>query len=327
MSKKRPNPARTASSPLRGGQRRKSVGDFVRGGDFSGYWETRISQASAGAILVRGYPVEDLIEHLSYIESLWLIVRGELPNEDQAALLDLVLRSGMDQQFVNSAVCAARFTASAFPESPIPGIASGMLATGSVTGSPQECAEMLVEALHRKRREHRSASVAARAVVASRLRTKGYVPGFGHPLHHVREPRAETLRRLVQERGGWGPVGNLLDAIGVALATAKKHPLPMNLAGAMAACMVDLGWHPLEIGALGAIGYAPALLAHVVEEIRQGVPLRIIPDGLGARYSGRARRPLPVDVLARGGAGLQPTKTHRRGNRKLADDGHERSPA
>jgi len=243
---------------------------------------------------VRGYPVEELIEHLRYVESVWLLVRGELPAARQAAILELVLKSALDQQFINAAVCAARFTASAFPESPIPAIASGMLATGSVTGSPQECAEMLYAGLERKKRDRISDEVVARDAVEQWLRTRGYVPGFGHPIHKEREPRAETLRRLARRAGGWGAAGALFEAVGAALAAVRGRVLPMNLAGAIAACMVDLHWHPLEIGALGAVAYAPALLAHVVEEIREGVPLRIIPDALGARYAGPPERHLPA---------------------------------
>lgn len=273
--------------------RRRSVGDFVRSGDFSGYWQTHISSAAPGKILVRGYPIEELIEHLSYIESAWLLIRGELPAPREAALLELVLKSAMDQQFINSAVCAARFTASAFPESPIPAIASGMLATGSITGSPQECAEMLYAAAERKAREQLGAEEVARKVVRDWLGRKGYVPGFGHPIHKTREPRAEAVRRLARGLRGWGQSGALLDSIGVALAEEKGRPLPMNLAGAIAGVMADLHWHPLEIGALGAVGYGMALVAHVVEEIRAGVPLRIIPDAFGARYVGPAERHLP----------------------------------
>lgn len=283
-------------------RRRRSIGEFVRSGDFSGYWETRISSAKPGEILVRGYPVEELIEHLTYIECVWLLVRGELPQEREARLLELALKSAMDQQFVNSAVCAARFTASASPESAIPALASGMLATGSVTGSPQECAEMLVAGSERRAREGWDHEEAARQAVSEWLGTKGRVPGFGHPLHKTAEPRAQTLRRLALEGGGWGESGVLLDAIGSALAAARGRRLPMNLAGAIAAVMVDLGWHPLEIGALGAVGYAMALLAHVVEEIREGVPLRIIPEQMGARYTGPQLRHLPERVRRRRGS-------------------------
>ncbi len=96
---------------------RRRVGQYVASGDWSDYWTTRISHAESGKIHVRGYPIEELIEHLSYSESAVLLLRGELPDEREAALFDLALRSGMDQQFINSAACAARYTASAFPDS------------------------------------------------------------------------------------------------------------------------------------------------------------------------------------------------------------------
>ncbi|MFQ5666117.1 MAG: citrate/2-methylcitrate synthase, partial [Candidatus Binatia bacterium] len=271
---------------------RRSIGSYIKTGDFSAYWQTRISHAAPGKILVRGYPIEELIEHLTYVESAWLLIRGELPTAREAALLELVLKSAMDQQFINSAVCAARFTASAFPESPIPAIASGMLATGSVTGSPQQCAEMLVAAQQQAREGHGHDAI-AQDTVTEWLRTTGRVPGFGHPIHKSGEPRAKILRRLARKAGGWGESGALFDAIGAALEAAKRRTIPMNLAGAIAAVMVDLGWHPLEIGALGAVGYGMALVAHVVEEIRDGVPLRIIPEVLGARYVGARKRHLP----------------------------------
>lgn len=284
-------------SDASGGKQRKSIGDFIRSGDFSDYWSTAISRAGEGEILVRGYPVTELIEHLSYVETVWLLVCGELPTDRQAKLLELVLKSAMDQQFINSAVCAARFTASAFPESAIPAIASGMLATGSVTGSPQECAEMLYGALGDGGR--RAVRDTASEVVSRWLEKKGRVPGFGHPIHKRGEPRAETLRRLSIEHGGWGQSGALYDAIGEALGRAKGKPLVRNLAGTIAAVMVDLEWDPLAIGALGAVGYAMALLAHVVEEIRSGVPLRIIPQALGARYIGPEKRHLPEQFVKR----------------------------
>ena len=35
--------------------------------------------------------------------------------------------------------------------------------------------------------------------------------------------------------------------------------------------------------------------AHVIEEIKDGVPLRIIPDALGSRYIGHPERHVPKD--------------------------------
>ena len=267
---------------------RRHIGQYVASGDWSDYWTTRISRAESGRIWVRGYPIEELIEGLSYTESAFLLVHGELPDDRQTALFDLVLRSGMDQQFISAAVGAARFTASAFPDSPVPALASGMLASGSVTGSSQEPAEMLIEALSWGIDE---ADACTRAVELW-LERRGAVPGLGHPLHKSAEPRAVTVRRLAQELGGWGEHGRLLDAIEAELENRKGRLIPINLAGALGAVLADLGFDPLIIGGLGALSYGMALLAHITEEIREGVPLRIIPDALGAHYAGPAERHL-----------------------------------
>jgi citrate synthase len=270
-------------------RRRRHVGQYVASGDWSDYWTTRISRAEKGRIWVRGYPVEELIEHLSYPEAAFLLLQGELPDEREAALFDLALRSGMDQELINSAACAARFTASAFPDSPVPALASGMLASGSVTGSPQEPAEMLIEAVRSKRAE----AEAARQAVDRWLERRGSVPGLGHPIHKEAEPRAVTLRRVALERDGWRKHGQMLDAVEAEVAQRKGRRIPINLAGAIGALLADLGFDPLAIGGLGALSYGMALLAHIVEEIREGVPLRIIPRELGALYAGPGERHLP----------------------------------
>jgi citrate synthase len=276
---------------------RRHIGQYVASGDWSDYWTTRISRAESGKIHVRGYPIEELIEHLSYTEAAFLLLRGELPDERETALFDLALRSGMDQQLISSAACAARFTASAFPDSPVPALASGILASGSVTGSPQEPAEMLIEAVGWGLSEQ---DAAVRAL-DTWLERRGAVPGLGHPLHKVAEPRAVTLRRLALELDGWREHGRLLDAIEGELERRKGRRIPINLAGALGAMLADLGFDPLVIGGMGALGYGMALLAHIVEEIREGVPLRIIPDALGAHYAGPDDRSLPAERKRGGG--------------------------
>ena len=127
------------------------------------------------------------------------------------------------------------------------------------------------------------------------LERRGAVPGLGHPMHKQAEPRAVTLRRIALERDGWRAQGRLLDAIEAELERRKGRHIPINLAGALGALLADLGFHPLAIGGIGALGYGAALLAHIVEEIREGVPLRIIPDALGAHYAGPEERHLPPD--------------------------------
>ena len=273
------------------GPSRRHVGQYVASGDWSDYWTTRISRAESGKIWVRGYPVEELIEGLSFAESAFLLLKGELPDERELALFDLAMRSGMDQQLISSATGAARFTASAFPDSPIPALASGILASGSVTGSPQEPAQMLIEAVGWGGNE----SDAAKRVLDVWSERRGAVPGLGHPVHKGAEPRAVSVRKVALELDGWREHGRMLDAVESELENVKGRRIPINLAGALGALMADLAFDPLVIGGLGALGYGVALLAHIVEEIREGVPLRIIPDALGSRYAGPEERHLPSD--------------------------------
>src|SRR3990170_7296462 len=94
-------------------ERRHSVGDFMRSGDWSGYWTTKISHAEQGRIWVRGYPLEEIVDKLSFVEAMWLLIRGELPTRQQAAVWELTMKVALDQQFISSAARAARFAASA----------------------------------------------------------------------------------------------------------------------------------------------------------------------------------------------------------------------
>ena len=279
----------------RGQPRRRSIGEFMKSGDWSGYWTTRISRAEGGRIWVRGYPLEEIVEKLSFVEAMWLLLRGELPTRQQADIWELTMKVAMDQQFISSAACAARFVASAHPESPIPGVAAGILAHGSVTGSPRPAAEMIYQAFELMGREGLSREEAAARAVDRYLGQEGTAPGFGHPIHKETEPRAEILRRKVQELGGWGEKAQLFEAIHAALCQRLGKPLPINLAGMVAAVYCELGFEPIEIEALAAVGYSYAIVAHVVEEIREGVPLRVIPDALGAKYIGPAERHIPDD--------------------------------
>ena len=275
--------------------KRRSVGEFMRSGDWSGYWTTRISRAEQGRIWVRGYPLDEVVAKLSFIEAMWLLVRGELPSRQQAAIWEAAMKVAMDQQFISSAACAARFVASAHPESPKPGLAAGILAHGSVTGSPRPAAEMIYAAYELMQREGLSREEAAERTVDAHLQGQGLMPGFGHPIHKETEPRAEILRRQVTELGGWGEKAQLFEAIHEALQRRLGRPLPINLAGMIAAVYCELGFDPIEIEALAAVGYGFAITAHVVEEIREGVPLRIILDALGAAYAGPPERHIPND--------------------------------
>ncbi|MBI4590436.1 MAG: hypothetical protein HY725_16525 [Candidatus Rokubacteria bacterium] len=265
------------------------------GGDsWEGYWTTKVGWASQGKILVRGYRAEELIRRLTFAEAAYLVIRGELPTPPRAQALDAVLRSALDQAFISSAVPPARFAASAAPEAPAGAIAAGVIAFGSVTGSPRQCAEMLIAAHQMMKRDRLGLAQTARRTVERYANEQRKIPGLGHPMHKRSEPRAQALREIAMKLGVWGERARLLDAIQREATRCFARPLTMNLAGAGAAVLLEIGFDPLEMVGLAILGYLPALIAHTTEEIREGVPLRIIPEALGARYAGPPERRLPA---------------------------------
>jgi citrate synthase len=275
--------------------KRRHVGEFLAKGDWSDYWTTRISRVEEGRIWVRGYPLEEIVERLSFVKAMWLLIRGEHPTKREAALWELLLKVAMDQQFISAATCAARFVASAHPEYPIPGVAAGILDHGTVTGPPRPAAEMIYRTYQAVEREGLSPPEAGLRTVDADLARGESFPGLGHPIHKTAEPRAELLRRKAQEMGAWGPKAQLMEVIQEATQQRIDKRLPINLAGMMAALYCELGFDPLEIEALAAISYGFAIVAHMVEEIKEGVPLCIIAEALGARYAGPPERHIPHD--------------------------------
>ena len=44
----------------------------------SDWWRTSVIDIHPGEIDIRGYPVQDLIGQLSFVEMIWLMTRGDL---------------------------------------------------------------------------------------------------------------------------------------------------------------------------------------------------------------------------------------------------------
>jgi len=274
--------------------RGRRLGDYYRSGDWSDYWQTAVSFVGPHKLLIRGYPIDELIEHLTFSEVLFLTVRGELATKAQARVLDAALSSIPSHQWVAAHLLSAAVTASAFPESPIPGIASGILSMGSVTVSPQETAA-LIEHGRALMREGMTMDQAADRVVDDYRAEGRLIPGLGHPNHKNQDPRATALAKVARKYDVWGDACELYARVHLAFNRKTGKDLPINIDGMLGCVLAELGFTPFEMAGIAATAAMPGIVAHVVEEITNGVPLRIVPDALGSRYTGPAERHLPKD--------------------------------
>jgi citrate synthase len=161
---------------------------------------------------------------------------------------------------------AARMTLAAEPESLQGAVAAGILGAGPVVlGTSESCARLLEEA-QGKVASGGEPAVVARDVARAIHSSGAKVPGFGHPLHHPVDPRAERILELADARGVSGPHAGLAGFLRDAVAEAWEKPLPMNVAMPIAAVMLDLDFPSAAVKAVPILARTAGLLAHLAEE-------------------------------------------------------------
>lgn len=261
---------------------------------YNKYWTTSISEIDRNFITIRGYPLEEISGRVSYVDAIILCLRGELPGEVESTCINAIFTAAMDHQFLNATALAARVVVSANPD-PVVGIAAGILSFGRVTaGVPAYVLELINDAFARTDGPDTYDAVATEVVADYRARG-ARIPGFGHPLHDMVGPhytfRSQLLRDRVAEAGlpGDGKVA-FYEALHTAFLRTVNKPLPINVDGVMGAVFAELGYTSLQTQALAPFTMLPGIVAHAVEEITDGVPLRIVPESY---YVGKPVRHRP----------------------------------
>ncbi len=252
-------------------------------------WFTNITDVAPNKIRLRGYPIEELMGRKSFAEVVWLALLGELPSETEGKLLDAILVSSVDHGVTPPSTLAARAAAST--GAPVnAALASGVLAVNRFHGGAVEgCMNALAEALAEMKETGVSREEAAAAIVERYREAGRRVEGFGHRLHDD-DPRAARLFALAEELGLAREGIPMARALEAALANVTGKVLPLNVDGAIAACLFDLGFEPYVANAFFIMARMPGWLAHVLEERARERPMRRIEpsawayDGPGERH-------------------------------------------
>ncbi|MDQ7859639.1 MAG: citryl-CoA lyase [Armatimonadota bacterium] len=254
------------------------------------WWRTAIVDVAPGMIRIRGYPIEQLIGGVPFPVMIWLMLRGELPTDAQAALLDAALVAAVDHGPQAPSIAIARMTATCGLG--LNGaVAAGVNALGDVHGGAgQQCME-----LYNAVADAWTGGVSLAHAVDTHLgAVRGYVPGFGHRFHPV-DPRARRLLDLVEQAASAGAVSGRFAAIGRAieawLARRKRRPVPMNIDGATAVVFCELGFPPDLGRGLFILSRTVGIVAHAWEQTRQGERIKgPMPPQVGYTYEGPAPR-------------------------------------
>ena len=232
-------------------------------------------------IRVRGYDLVEMIGRKSFGDVVYLLLSGELPEGNQGRMVEACLVAASEHSVVAPSVDAARFVASAG----VPlqaAVAAGVTGLGDHHGGAVDaCARLLLDAAE-----------SDAETVAGRVKEEGRrLPGFGHVVHDP-DPRAARLMEVAGElgfRGRWCDLAEELQ--GVTQAVFGKQ-LDMNVDGALAAILLELGLDWRLGKAFYVIARPPGFVAHVYEEQTRERPYRDV-GWKNVEYDGPEDRPLP----------------------------------
>jgi citrate synthase len=212
----------------------------------------------------------DLMGQVSFGELAFWLVTQHRPTPSQVRVFEAVLVALAEHGFTPTAI-AARLTYLSAPDSVQGALAAGLLGGGSrFLGVTEDCGRFLAEALAEEGQPEPASDadwdeVALRAVQRARAAGK-FVPGLGHPVHKVTDPRTPVLFRIAAEEGLRGPHLRLFEAVGRVHPQVLGRTLPLNGAGTCGAALADLGLPIDLLRGFALLARTAGLLGHLAEE-------------------------------------------------------------
>jgi citrate synthase len=244
---------------------------------------TSLGTSSAEAIRLLGHDLTaDLMGKVGFGELAFWLVAMRRPTSAETRVFEAVLVALADHGFTPTAI-AARLTYLSAPDSLQGALAAGLLGGGSrFLGVTEDCGSYLDEVLRR----HAAAGgswpaddggwdALALAAVRQRQADKRFVPGLGHPVHKVQDPRTPVLIAIAEQEGLRGPHLRLFEAIGRVHEQVLGRRLPLNGAGVCGAALADLGLPVELLRGFALLARAAGLLGQIAEERRRPIGMDV----------------------------------------------------
>jgi citryl-CoA lyase len=217
-------------------------------------FETDISTNIEGEHYIYNQKVTDLMQKVTFTDSIFLLYAGVLPTASQRNLLDAMLIAAAEHGVEAPSLYVPRVSTSSGNPVHV-AMAAGVLAIGDVHGGAGEAAVLML-----MRKE------SAEKLVAEYLESGKRLPGFGHKIYSDEDPRARIIFDIAAKNNLPLVAFEKARSIETALATAKGKKFPLNVDGAFAAGVITLGLPPAAAKALFVLARAAGMGAHAIEE-------------------------------------------------------------
>jgi citrate synthase len=233
-------------------------------------YRTGIGTSTPDTITLLGHDLAgELLGQVGFGELAYWLIAKRRPSPGQLALFEAVLVALADHGFTPTAL-AARLTYTSAPESLQGAVASGLLGGGSrFLGVTEDAARFLATTLAglEDRPEDEAGWDAVATEVVGAVRAEGrFVPGLGHPVHKVEDPRTPVLFDLARRHGTFGDHLALFAAIGRVHPAVLGRTLPLNGAGTCGAVLADIDLPVGVMRGVALLARCAGLLGHLTEE-------------------------------------------------------------
>ncbi len=236
-------------------------------------FNTSVSGEVNGELTIRGTSLVSMIGEVGYTQALFFILTGKKPTQAQLAILDVILVACMDHGIAPASGFVPRVVTASGNET-THAMAAGLLALGPFHGGAVEDAMCIFVELNGKSEQEITTYIKTQRAAHKRL------SGFGHRKYTETDPRTEKLFAIATTQGqevGGAYIKTARD-IELALAKVMGRKLVLNVDGAVAALLLELGL-PVEAGnGIFALARMAGMLAHIIEEKQQGNVVRRLDD-------------------------------------------------
>jgi citrate synthase len=251
---------------------------------------TSLGTSDADRIRLLGLDLTtDLMGQVGFGELAFWLVALRRPTPSEVRVFEAVLVALADHGFTPTAI-VARLTYLSAPDSLQGALAAGLLGGGSrFLGVTEDCGQYLDAVLvdagdHLPTDDDGWDALALSAVTRTREAGR-FVPGLGHPVHKVEDPRTPALIGIAEEEGLRGPHLRLFEAIGRVHPQVLGRQLPLNGAGVCGAALADLGLPVELLRGFALLARAAGLLGQLAEERRRPVGMDVyLAVDRGAEY-------------------------------------------
>ena len=237
-------------------------------------WTTAIAEVQEDDVLVRGYRLSELVGEVTFVDTIFLVHTGELPTRAKREMLDAIFVSLIEHGISPSTIITRILVSCGTPSQAA--IAGGVVSIADWHGGAgEQLSQLLAELVTAATTESGSIDMDAlenktRQVVAEYRASGRRFAGFFHPMHSDGDPRAISLLGLADELGVSGKYSLAARTLEAEIERARGRRLPLNVTGAVAAVLQDLGFSWQAVRGLVIAARSAGLVAHVVEELEQG---------------------------------------------------------